>query len=117
MSLEHLRTFRSFTILADGTTRVDSLPIRVTSVAAWIDLRASGVAACGASLTRRGPSTSRVDLPLLRSARDVAPPDAKTIRSALAVSTLAKLLRASLADGEERTGYTPSRSPPSATST
>lgn len=107
VSLEHLRTFRSFTILADGATRVDSLPIRVTSVAAWIDLRASGVAACGGNFDPTRPVDVSLNLPLLRSARDVAPPDAKTIRSALAVSTLAKLLRASLADGEERTGYTP----------
>lgn len=107
VSLEHLRTFRSFTILADGAARVDSLPIRVTSVAAWIDLRASGVAACGGNFDPTRPVDVSLNLPLLRSARDVAPPNARAIRAALAVSTLAKLLRASLSDGEERTGYAP----------
>lgn len=107
VSLEHLRTFRSFTVLADGAARVASLPLRVTSVVAWVDLKSAGVVEFSGKFDPTQPIDVSLNLPLLRSARDVAPPDAKTIRAALAVATMAKLLRASLSDGTERTGYTP----------
>ena len=106
VSLEGLRTYRSYTVVGDGEVRVKSLPIRITRGATWEALARVG------AVSGRWDPTKPIDLslenrPLLRSYNEPEISSPAVIARSLYLVVLSRILSASFSDAEKSHGLSP----------